>query len=297
MLPAWRKRFFHGMTVVALIFLNSSVEASKIKSVECVVPAGLEKILQSENIILMGEVHGTKEAPLAFGTAVCTALSLGRMVSVGLELSGSEVEPLRAYMASDGGKPAVARLLQSSHWTRKFQDGRSSIAMLTLVERLRTLAHHYQNLSVFVMEEQVGPPVGPAHLVRDQTMAARVRAEHDRRPGALILTLTGNIHNRVQNMPLNPGGKPITPPMGFLLKDLSPRSVALETVGAAWVCAPDCGVHGEPAPGVSQFEPHLAYRELAGDEPYTSEWTLGLGTPSRPAAEVMADKRFSGAAP
>jgi hypothetical protein len=248
--------------------------------------------------MLMGEVHGTVEAPAAFGAAVCHALRQGRAVSVGLELYRDQVEPLAAYLASDGGNPAIAQLLRSSFWTRTAQDGRSSAAMLALVERLRAMRQHYPDLVVFILEDEAGMPSAPAGLARDQTMAARVRAEHGHRPQALILTLSGNVHNRLNVTPSIPGRHAIATPMGVLLTDLSPRSVLLEpSGGTAWVCAPECGVHGGPARGKPPVDLLPVFRELASDEPYTDEWRLGPSTASRPAVHAVAEQAYSGTAP
>jgi lysophospholipase L1-like esterase len=231
-------------------------------------------------LILMGELHGTDQAPAAFGNAVCRALEQGRTVSAGLEFDREQAEPLAAYLASSGGKDAVAALLQSAFWARASQDGRSSRAMLALVERLRQLQRRYPGLAVFALEDDAGIAPLDAGTTRDQHMAARVRTEHARRPQALILTLSGNIHNRLK--PLD--GVPALP-MGSYLLDLAPRSVQLATLGgSSWACAPDCGVHDWPAlPTQAAGAP--VFRELAAGGAHTGEWSLGPATASLPAAQ------------
>lgn len=249
----------------------------------CDVPAGLHQALRPARMILMGEVHGTAEAPAAFGTTVCHALEHGLAVSAGLELTPDQTAALARYLASSGDEIAVARLLRTPFWSRAAQDGRASVAMMLLVERLRQLQQRYPLLSVFSLAEDSG--LADPGSVRDAAMAARVRAERERRPEALILTLTGNVHNRLAPSPAGarPGGEAVPRPMGALLTDLAPRAVLLETDGgSAWVCAPECGVlnlprHGPPA------DPRVPFRELASDPAYTSLWSLGAGTASPPA--------------
>lgn len=240
-IPTRFLRMSTGMAFSVLIGLATPVVASAHGVADCTVPAGLASLFQAGKTILMGEVHGTAEAPAAFDAAVCNAFERGHTVSVGLELGPDQIEPLAGFLASDGGKPAVAKLLDSPFWTRAFQDGRSSTAMLRLIEQLRTAKQRSPSLNVFVLEEGVEgrPALG---LTGEERMAARVRAERVRRLEAIVLTLTGNIHSRLQAMPPMPDGRKPTP-MGVLLSNLSPRSVLVATTsGTAWVCTLECGV-------------------------------------------------------
>jgi hypothetical protein len=248
----------------------------------CDVPAGLHQSLRPARLILMGEVHGTMEAPAAFGTTVCHALEHGVAVSAGLELTPDQTAALARYLASSGDEIAVARLLQTPFWSRAAQDGRASVAMMALVERLRRLQQRYPLLSVFSLAEDSGL-VDPG-ATRDVVMAARVRAERERRPEALILTLTGNLHNRLAPFPgARRGGQAMSRPMGALLADLAPRSVLLETDGgSAWACMPACGVPTTPRHDPPPHE-RLPFREPAPDPGYTSLWSLGSGTAAPPA--------------
>ena len=260
-------------------------------SLQCAVPAELETRIKVEHVILMGEVHGTAEAPAAFGTAVCRALALGRSVSVGLELYGNEAEALGSYMASDGALQASALLLRSSFWTREFQDGRSSYAILQLIERLRLLAQTNPNLNVFVLEGDAIVNSGAASYTRGEVMAGKVRAERARRPAALILTLSGNVHNRIKVMSSSSGGSIPPPSMGVLLADLSPRAVSLRrSEGTFWACTPKCGVHGDPVQEKSLVDHNQMYRRLAEQASYTDEWILGPSTASSPAINIVAER-------
>lgn len=256
----------------------------------CAAPQALADRLRADRLMLMGEVHGTQESPAAFGAAVCRALAAGRSVSVGLELNRDQVAPLAAFLASDGGKQAVARLLGGDFWTRAFQDGRSSQAMLALVQRLRTMAHEYPDLAVFILEDDAATPRTLDGVTRGQAMAARVRTEYSRRPHALILTLSGNIHNSLTARSRADNGATIPPTMGSLLADLSPTSVLLESIGgSAWVCAPTCGVRHLPVFTGGSSGAISVYRELPPGEAYSGEWQLGPSTASRPAVPVSAD--------
>lgn len=265
-----------------ILFLATCAIPACARDGACDLPAPLQQALQPARMILMGEVHGTAEAPAAFGATVCRALEHGLAVSVGLELTPDQTAALARYLASSGDDIAVARLLRTPFWSRATQDGRASVAMMALVERLRRLQQRYPLLSVFSLAEDSG--LADPGSMRDEAMAARVRAERERRPEALILTLTGNLHNRLAPLPAGVRyGQAAPRPMGALLADLAPRSVLLETDGgSAWVCAPECGVlnmarHGPPA------DPRAPFRESVPDPAYTSLWSLGTGTASPPA--------------
>lgn len=282
-----------------MVWANTvSAQAFSLTSLQCAVPAELETRIKVENVILMGEVHGTGEAPAAFGAAVCRALALGRSVSVGLELYGSEAEALRSYLASDGGQPATTVLLRSSFWTRKFQDGRSSYAILQLIERLRLLVQKNPNLNVFVLEGDAVLNSTTASYTRDEVMANKVRAERARRSAALILTLSGNVHNRIKIMPSSPAGSIPPLSMGLLLADLSPHTVSLRSSeGTFWVCSPRCGVHGDPGQEKSQVDHNQMYHRLAEQASYTDEWILGPSTASSPAINVVTERLSNEATP
>jgi hypothetical protein len=272
------------MAIAILVASGSLGQASEQTIPRCDAPAEIESRFQPGGLILMGEIHGTAEAPARVGAVVCDALKRVDMVSVGLELPRDQVEPLAVYLASNGDQIATAQLLHSPFWMRSFQDGRTSIAMLGLVERLRGLKQHYPHLVVFALEDDAGLPSESAKFTRDRRMAARVRVEHESRPQALVLTLSGNIHSRLKPMPTSPDELAIAPPMGTFLTDLTPRSVKLvPTGGTAWTCTPDCGVHALSEPGKLQGRTQPVYRELGSAEPYTEEWLIGPSHASRPA--------------
>lgn len=83
-------------------------------------------------VLMVGEVHGTKETPAAFVQLVDRMLTRADVVSVSLEM------PPNAGAAAcerDSGSGAVG-----AFWTRKAQDGRSSQAMREMVCQLKARA-------------------------------------------------------------------------------------------------------------------------------------------------------------
>ncbi len=94
-------------------------------------PQGLSRLKPGE-VLVLGEVHGSKETPAAFLALVDNILTRARVVSVGLEM------PSNATAAVCGAETPGTAL--GSFWTRKTQDGRSSQAMRDMVCQLKKRA-------------------------------------------------------------------------------------------------------------------------------------------------------------
>lgn len=241
---------------------------------------GSEALLERGAIVLLGEVHGTNEAPAAVGDLVCLAAEAGLDVSVGLEIPVSESAPLERYLASDGGAESRRALLARPFWAREYQDGRSSRAMLDLVERLRRAEPRPRVLAI----DDPGAPDG-----RDAAMAAALSRAAEAVPGGLVVALTGNLHNRLA---VGTGWDPEYRPMGLRLAEMRPaRVISLQLAhagGSAWVCtgsrAADCGVI--TLGGRSEQRAAAAIEPAEGVDAARGELFLGRVTASHPARET-----------
>src|SRR6185436_14170191 len=95
---------------------------------------------------LLGEIHGTCEAPRA-------TLALARQslpARIGLEIDVDEQPRIDAFLR-DGDRAA---LLAGPFWTRDFQDGRSSQAMAALLDDVRQLRLSGADLDVFLFRDE-----------------------------------------------------------------------------------------------------------------------------------------------
>jgi hypothetical protein len=237
---------------------------------DCTKIPGTAAVLGAGRIVMVGEVHGTKEMPAEFMRLVCSALQHGQAVSVGIEMADPD-GTLAAYMASAGDAASRQALLGARHWNG-MRDGRSSMAWLDMIETFRTMRQRGLPLSVFALNDK--PFTGD----RDQAMAARVREEHAAHPDALVLAYTGNIHNMLTRM----AGMPA--PMGTLIADMEPVSIVLTAdAGEAWMCSGPggCGATGLPATR-ENGPPHVA-RPAARAGVYTLQINVGRITASPPA--------------
>lgn len=223
----------------------------------------LMKKAEKSRIILVGEMHGTREVP-ALVADLAERWSKPRedngvkpALIVALEYPRSEAADLNAYFHSDGGPAARKRLLDSPLWSRSYQDGRSSEAMLDLIEGVRALARSGRKIKLAPFDQNAKQARLDAS--RDKSMAQNLRAIVKANPSARVMALTGNFHAR-QSV-----GAPWDAKyrfMGNYLKDLAPYSIDVGAMrGSYWGCfgqsAADCKVErfGDasdktPAPGM-----------------------------------------------
>jgi len=182
-------------------------------------------------LVLVGELHGTREAPVFVGSAACALAARGPLV-VGLEMPAVEQSRIDAYLASGGGETERAALTIGKFWG--FQDGRASHAMLDLIERLRVLKRGGASLHVLAMDGST------TDSSKDEAMAFALRRVMQDEPQARVLALMGNVHARVILDEAEDD-----PPVGSRLRDLRPLAVlANHGGGEAWVCMDGvCGVH------------------------------------------------------
>lgn len=282
--PAW-------FVLSALLLTGPALAAAP----ACAPVPGLDRLLTPGGVLLLGEMHGTEQSPAFVATVVCHALARKLPVTVGLEIYRTEAPRIDAYLASDGGPEAEAALLSGEFWTRDVQDGRSSRAMLGLLRTLRQSVAAGASLRVVPIDDPSKSADG-----RDRLMAETLAAARAAHPGDLLVSLTGNIHNR-----LVPGwgGDADYQPMGLRLEKLAaawrpPATVVSLNVaytgGSTWGCfgdsPEDCkpqDLKGSPGPtsGVA-----MADAPGEGAEPIEAAWSgsyyVGRLSPSPPARGV-----------
>ncbi len=179
------------MACLLPVFVAFSIAACADTVPVCQPLPGADALLSKPRVrfILLGEMHGTAETPVLFRDLICAAAAGKRPVVVGLERPTREQAPIDAFLGPDNHPAAIGALLEERDWG--VFDGRSSRAMLALLEDLRDLKLRGRIAAVAAFDDAHADDSGAA---RDQRMAAALIAAADRHPDALVLALTGNLH-------------------------------------------------------------------------------------------------------
>ncbi|HVS12334.1 MAG TPA: hypothetical protein VMV46_00280 [Thermoanaerobaculia bacterium] len=240
----------------------------------------LRALLARGRVVLLGEVHGTAEAPAAVAALACRALTTGVPVTIALELPETERARIERFLDSQGGAAARAALVAGDLWRQSQQDGRTSVAMADLLESLRRHRNAGElRAALFDRPSAQGS--------RDLAMAERLATLSDESRDRLTLVLTGNLHARIA------AGAPWDPefvPMGLHLRRLRSELdlIALDLThegGTAWICqggASGCGPVG--LRGTEDAEPGLELLPATAAGLFHGRFHLGPITASPPAS-------------
>lgn len=203
--------------------------------------AGADGVIAPGAIVMLGEMHGSREIPGFTGNLACRAALAGHTVIVGLEIPRVEQAAIDRFLASNGSPRDREALVRGPHWQRTEQDGRSSQAMVDLIERVRTLRQQGLAAEVLAFDnEKYG-----AWNDRDAGMAQTILERAAAAPASFVVTLTGNLHNRIT--PGLPWDQSLVP-MGVHVKAGHARTLSLDVRyegGTIWSCEPErgCGAH------------------------------------------------------
>jgi hypothetical protein len=245
-------------------------------------PSAFDDVLarvQEHSLVLVGEIHGTAEVPALVGDLAEHLAGAARPLRVALEIPATEQESIDDYLRSAGISGDRQRLLARAFWQRDYQDGRSSVAMLGLIERLRQLMlkADVRVVAFDIDATRVGDDA-KRETVLAQNLAAAVNAE----PNARWLTLTGNLHSRVN------AGAPWDEHFSFMghrLESLAPYAIEiLPVAGSAWTCtdADAASCKSRPFPS-STRQPGLQLGSEINERGHHGWWLLDASTASPPA--------------
>ena len=166
-----------------------------------------ETLLKHHRAILVGEIHGTAEMPVAFGDMVEQAVADGRRVAVAMEFDRRWQTDVDAVMAAADQAAAEAAFAERATF-----DGRTSAAMRNLLYRLRELKQGGADLHVFAIDfwqhsEEQKPYAAPDWLPEFVDVAKGLR---DIRQGEkavadclsidcdTLMFFAGNFHTRTE---------------------------------------------------------------------------------------------------
>lgn len=232
-------------------------------------------------LVLLGEMHGTREIPLLVGAAV-ERMSRSEPVLLALEVHASEHDSLKLYLRSDGSPPQRELLRQRAFWSvgAERNDGRRSEDMLDLVEQVRNLRELGRDVAILPFDVANGSSRGSSW--RDQAMAAQLRRAWVALPRGRMLVLTGNVH-AMRKLP-DYAPPQMQAPMGASLQDLQPLSIEIGAMaGAFWAC-PTSGTCGPVPIGASGLS-----GRMPDSAPFHYRIVLPVFTPARQVASAHPD--------
>lgn len=197
-----------------------------------------------ERIVVLGEMHGTNEAPALAGELAgllrpdADGATPGGVI-LALEIHATEQARIDAFLDSSGDAGARDALLSGPYWavTPERSDGRRSVAMLALLESVRERRSAGEDLRVLAFD--TGSGGGDAN-VRNPRMAAALREAFARDPARRFVVLVGNYHARrappTQVGGLLPGQSPPVPTMAHMADVPMVRINVTAERGEFWGC-------------------------------------------------------------
>ncbi|WP_199242976.1 hypothetical protein [Vitiosangium sp. GDMCC 1.1324] len=249
---------------------------------------GLRELLRPGLTLLVGEQLGTRETPEVVGDMVCEAAALGLPVALGVSVSQVEQARLDAYLASPGAPADQDELLRGDFWRKPHQDGRSSRAMMELVDRVRSL--RASGLPVSLVAFGVETSTGSQ---RDMQMADALLVRREKQREEVLLVLAGNVHVQTRE---GVSWDEHFIPMAWHLAKADKNLVALDlsyAPGSRWGCDLkregdlECGIVGTtPHPRVSAppgLNPNIRLFEKPTEEGFHGLLYVGALSPSMPA--------------
>lgn len=256
--------------------------AKAIKQVECQ--------WVSRRLLIVGELHGTKEIP-ALLTDLVVAQAATRPIQLGFEWPVAQQAAVNRYLQSAGTAVDLAELTKGPYWSHP--DGRMSHAWLALLDKVRELRRQNRHIDVFMMEPDYGDAAsikaaGGVLAIKEAGMAGAIRTVLDTAPpDTLVVALMGNFHARVGKDSPNPDSS-----VANRLKTFHPLILMpYARHQSAWFCGADrCGPHtfNSSEPGVASGMVQMEAMPGVPPGVLAEKVQLHVLTASAPASEATA---------
>lgn len=206
----------------------------------CSAPLGAGPLLnQPQRILVVGETHGTVEAPAAFLGLVCEAARQGP-VTVGLEMPESD-QALLDFVMEATDEATAARILRGGDFgDPRRNDGRNSQAMFDMILgfwRLKAAGH---DIALRPFAPRMSFIRGRSQGWWELEMGYRMSRPLVDRPEARLLILVGDLHAR--KIGYGDRGGIGLPAAGHLHPADTLTVHFAQQGGESWSCQPDCGV-------------------------------------------------------
>jgi len=143
-------------------------------------------LLSPFQVVMLGEMHGTNESAPFVSGLVNLFTNKGDRILVGLEIPP-------ALMTKFLSLHNDSSIYQSEFFSNPpFVDGKESVAWANLISTL----NKNQKVQIFFFDVNAGE--GKTYE-RDSLMAEKIKAQFILHPTWMVITLSGNFHNRITN--------------------------------------------------------------------------------------------------
>jgi len=238
------------LLICNLAAAEASLEYIRANAVES--SSALYEHVKKFKVITLGEMHGTNEGPQLALLLVKLLEQKGHTILLGVEMPRALQSPLNVFLQTGD----ISSLEVEPFFQRPFQDGRSSRAMVALLDGVRS----FDNVTVHCFD----PNDSASDQDRDEKMALNVTSAMKAGGFDYAVVLAGNIHTRVSK------GNPILGDeyrsmayelhhgKGAIYSENEILSIRLfNELGEAWTCQKrDCKAH-PVAPGKTNYSQAL----------------------------------------
>lgn len=250
----------NGILLVLLLSLSLAAKSSW----SCdELPEKITNIISENNdVILVGEYHGTKESPKHFYDIVCNSINISpKKIAVAIEFIHGEFE-------LNGSNKALSKNIQKSNIWINQHDGKTSVAMFNLLKKLNILVGE-QKINIVFFDSRENE--------RDLAMAKILKEKSSE--DTLVIALTGNRHNKLKHGNVwDPNSKN----MGAYLVDMGVSTSSINLLvngGSAWVCMPNCTTHELEKTNLDDKEEVF---KASSKSSYQYHWQIGAVQSSEP---------------
>lgn len=147
------------------------------------------EVIRAVQIVVIGEVHGSKEIPNLVENLLCLLSKKSTPYLLALEMPTSEQEGLDLYANSSEAISFEDVFGKSVFWNKTLHDGRSSVAIAQLIEKARELSKQGAMLKVVAFDSGSRGTRSPSENFGDNLKSAL-----EKNPGYKMLVLTGRLH-------------------------------------------------------------------------------------------------------
>jgi erythromycin esterase-like protein len=199
---------FHFVSFSALLYSALLLVATEVSALPCLDVNGEAALAQrSENeVLFLGEVHGTAEIPKFVANVVCWSLESGRGVTLAVEMPRDEQLRIQRYLLSSGSEADRDGLIDSSYWRSERKDGRTSKAIVQLIDSVRHFRSLGADVAILAIDESwstqdlgIEEFAGSSLSTRNLSMASRLMASAIGYPSRRLIVLTGSYHAAKQS--------------------------------------------------------------------------------------------------